>query len=535
VVSPLIRSDKLPFFGKILSKIGSFLHKIKKSMLASTEKLIDGGFGERVFTEKDLARFFGGTPARRYGLVNKALTKGELIRIRRGVYILSEKYRTVKFSRFFVANQTVSGSYISFESALSYHGWIPERVAVVASGIYRGRSRRFETPLGEFQYVFLPFKEFTFFNGVSRQIINGKAFFMANPLRALADYMSDRKLEFTGIDFLLEGLRIEEESLNTLTKNDFKAVQPVFRAKRVQLFLQRLQKEIIVTKRKMNHSIINDRLQKYSPKTVEEEEDALKEILQEIILNALSQANFFEEAIFHGGTCLRVVHRLQRFSEDLDFLLKRVNPDFKWQPYQKAIIEVCRQYGISPEIKDKSKAGTFIQKMFVKDNSIGKLIELSFKHHPYKKISIKLEIDINPPAGSTTEVRFLDFPVDFPIEIQDISSSFASKSHALLCRTYVKGRDWYDFLWYVSFDVKPNFYLLSNAINQQGAWAKQQISVTPTWYLNALETKIKKIDWKIAKKDVAPFLSVIEKKSIALWGTDFFMAKLEKLGLFLLH
>jgi len=132
---------------KILPKIESFLQKIWKSMLASTEKLKYAGFGERVFTDKDLARFFGGTPARRYGLVNKALAKGELIRIRRGVYILAEKYRPVKLSRFLVANQTVLGSYISFESALSYHGWIPERVAVVMSVIYRGRSRSFDTPL----------------------------------------------------------------------------------------------------------------------------------------------------------------------------------------------------------------------------------------------------------------------------------------------------------------------------------------------------------------------------------------------------
>jgi predicted nucleotidyltransferase component of viral defense system len=506
-------------------------------MLASTEKLKFAGFGERVFTDKNLARFFGGTPARRYGLVNKALAKGELIRIRRGVYILAEKYRQVKFSRFLVANQTVPGSYISFESALSYHGWIPERVAVVMSVIYRGRSRSFDTPLGKFQYVFLPLNEFTFLNGVCRQTKNGQAFFIANPLRALADYVYDRKIEYTSIDFLLEGLRIETENLKTLTTNDFNAVLPVFRAKRVQSFLQHLQTQIIVTKktRKMANNIISDRLKKYSPTTVEEEEDALKEILQEIILNGLSHANFFAEAIFHGGTCLRVVHNMQRFSEDLDFLLKQVNPDFKWQPYQQAILDICRQYGISPEIKDKSKAGTFVQKMFVKDNSIGKLIELSFKHHPYKKFTIKLEIDINPPVGSTTEIKFLDFPIDFPIEIQDISSNFASKSHALLCRTYVKGRDWYDFLWYVRKEVIPNFDLLSNAINQQGAWAEQQIAITLTWYINALETKIKNVDWEMAKKDVSPFLSITENKSLALWSTDFFLAKLEKLSSFLLN
>ncbi len=316
--------------------------------------------------------------------------------------------------------------------------------------------------------------------------------------------------------------------------DDFKQVQPVFRSKRVQLFLQHLQKEIVFpapAKRRqkaMTHHIINDRLKNYSPETVEEEEDALKEILPEIILNGLSDAHFFDEAIFHGGTCLRTVYNLPRFSEDLDFMLKRVDPDFRWQPYQQAIVDICKQYGISPEIKDKSQARTFVKKMFVKDNSIGKLLELSFKHHPHKKFTIKLEIDINPPAGSTTQMKFLDFPIDFPVEIQDLSSNFASHSHALLCRTYVKGRDWYDFLWYIK--VVPNFHLLSNAIAQIGPWAGQHIQVTQKWYIDALENKIKSIEWEAAKKDVSPFLRVQEKKNLALWSTDFFLDKLEKLN-----
>jgi predicted nucleotidyltransferase component of viral defense system len=505
-------------------------------MLISTEKLQEAGFGERVFTKNDLARIFGGTPARRYGLVNKAMLKGELVRICRGVYILAEKYRCVQFSQFFVANKTVVTSYISFESALSYHDWIPERVAIVNSVINKGRTRLFDTPFGELKYVYLPVNPFEFLTGVSRHSINGQPFFIANPLRALADYVYERKIEWTDIDFLLEGLRIEPEMLNQLTQDDFIEIQLVFRSKRVQSFLQHLQQEILFTKLKSRsrpvnayNTIINERLNAYQPETVEEESDALKEILQEIILNGLSNANFFDEAIFHGGSCLRIIHHLPRFSEDLDFLLKQVNPDFRWQPYQKAIEKTCQQYGIVPEIKDKSKVGTSIQKMFFKDNSIGKLLKLSFKHHPQKKLTIKLEIDINPPAGSTTEMKFLDFPLDFPVEIQDLSSSFASKSHALLCRTYVKGRDWYDFLWYLKKSVKPNWLLLSHALNQQGPWAGKTIDVTPSWYLKSLENKIKQIDWTAAKKDIYPFLRNPERKTLAFWNSDFFLEKLDKL------
>jgi len=163
------------------------------------------------------------------------------------------------------------------------------------------------------------------------------------------------------------------------------------------------------------------------------------------------------------------------------------------------------------------------------DNSIGKLLELSFKHHPHKKLIIKLEIDINPPAGSTTEMKFSEFPLDFPVEIQDMSSNLASKSHTLLCRSHLKGRYWYDFLWYIKREIVPNFHLLTNALEQQGAWAGQAIEVTPRWYIERLESQIKSINWEAAKKDVTPFLRLGEKKTLALWSTDFFIEKLEKL------
>lgn len=264
--------------------------------------------------------------------------------------------------------------------------------------------------------------------------------------------------------------------------------------------------------------------------TAEEEEDALKEILQEIILQGLSHTDFFAKAVFHGGSCLRIVYHLPRFSEDLDFMLKQVNPVFTWQPYQKAIEEVCQQYGIYSEVKNKSKVGGTVQKMFLKDNSIGKFLELLFPHQPNKKITIKLEIDINPPRGCQTEVKFLDFPVNFPIEIQDLPSSFASKSHALLCRNYLKGRDWYDFLWYVKQEVSPNLDFLANALRQQGPWANQPIQVTAAWYINQLREKIQSIDWETAKKDISPFLRIPERKILSKWNMDLFLEELSKLS-----
>jgi hypothetical protein len=178
---------------------------------------------------------------------------------------------------------------------------------------------------------------------------------------------------------------------------------------------------------------------------------------------------------------------------------------------------------------DKSKVETPIQKMILKDNSIVKLLNLSFRHHSTQKLKIKLEIDSDPPAGARSELRFLDFPLAASVEVHDLSSSFAGKSHALLCRKYVKGRDWYDFLWYVARETSLNFLYLSNALNQQGPFAGQEIEVTAAWYLKALEEKIRDIDWKKVAADVAPFLTDRDRKTLNLWGIPFFLDRLEKL------
>lgn len=276
-------------------------------------------------------------------------------------------------------------------------------------------------------------------------------------------------------------------------------------------------------------NIIDERLKTYTTYTIEDEEHALKEILQEIAIYGLANANFFDKAIFHGGSALRILYGLPRFSEDLDFLLKSPNSHFQWEPYMDAIIATCKQYGVHPEVTDKSGVNNTVKKMFLKDNSIGKIINLTFIHHPRKKLAIKFEIDTNPPPGSDLDVKFLDFPLDYSIVAQDLSSSFAGKCHALLCREYIKGRDWYDFTWYIAKKISPNFIFLEHALYQQGPWANQGIHVTPTWFIEVMQQKIKNINWNKAVSDVAPFLNTQDKQSLNLWGVDFFIDKLNKL------
>jgi hypothetical protein len=167
--------------------------------------------------------------------------------------------------------------------------------------------------------------------------------------------------------------------------------------------------------------------------------------------------------------------------------------------------------------------------MFLKDDSIGKIIDLSFVHHPGRKLAIKFEIDTNPPKGSKLDLRFLEFPLDHSLVSQDLGSSFAGKCHALLCRNYTKGRDWYDFGWYIAKKISPNFVFLKHALYQQGPWANQHIDLTQTWFIEVMKQKIESIDWKKAASDAEQFLNTPDKQTLQLWGLDFFMNKLNNL------
>src|SRR6186997_2935641 len=162
----------------------------------------------------------------------------------------------------------------------------------------------------------------------------------------------------------------------------------------------------------MTINIIEEKLKTYHVNSIDEEENALKEIMQEIAIYSLSSTGFFDKAIFHGGTALRILHGLPRFSEDLDFLLKNPDSNFNWQPFMNAIISSFKQFGVHPKVIDKSRVDSTVKKMFLKDDSIGKIIDLSFVHHPGKKLAIKFEIDTNPPKGSKLDLRFLEFPLD---------------------------------------------------------------------------------------------------------------------------
>jgi predicted transcriptional regulator of viral defense system len=209
------------------------------------DKIIEAGLTDHVLTDVDLNNILEGTAAARYGMVNKALKQAEMIKLRRGLYMLADKYRHKKLSKHYLASRIVPHSYISLESALSYHGWIPEHVATVTSVLAERPTRKHLTIFGEFIFYQLPVKEYEFLTGINRvEEIKGEPFFIASPLRALADYIYIKKIDWQGIDYLSTSLRIEIEEMKKIKRIDFSDIKKVYRSKRVLNFLDNLKQEL---------------------------------------------------------------------------------------------------------------------------------------------------------------------------------------------------------------------------------------------------------------------------------------------------
>jgi len=282
----------------------------------------------------------------------------------------------------------------------------------------------------------------------------------------------------------------------------------------------------------MSVTIIQDRLNGYNCRSSLEEEQALREITQEILLAALGRTDFFQNAGIQGGTCLRIFHGLNRFSEDLDFALQGRDSSFDLQPYLDVAKKELTAYGFELQMDDRAKLGQTVRKAFINDDSPGKLLQLNFRptSGPMRKMKIKLEVDTNPPEGATFETRHVDFPFLSAVCMFDLPSLYAGKLHALLCREYLKGRDWYDFIWYTARRTPANYALLSSALNQIGPWTGKNVQANKTWCLERLQERIKAIDWKQAREDVRRFVKSNELPSLELWNAEFFLAQATKLA-----
>ena len=207
-----------------------------------TLAITNAGYADRLMTDRQLARIVGGSSQRRYGLVNRALKAKDLIRLQRGLYMLNGQYRRHTCHPFHLAQSLLPGSYVSFETALSYHGWIPEAVTVTSSVLPDRKSRDYEhEQMGKFTFHPLAMNKIHFLELVERVQMNHQTMLVAKPIRALMDLVCLGKMDWQGLDWIEKGLRIDWEFLQSITKQELNTLKQVYKQKKVQTFLMELE------------------------------------------------------------------------------------------------------------------------------------------------------------------------------------------------------------------------------------------------------------------------------------------------------
>jgi len=284
------------------------------------------------------------------------------------------------------------------------------------------------------------------------------------------------------------------------------------------------------------NNIIEQMLSQYDIKNTTDEINALKEIIQELVLSGLSRGGFFDEAAFYGGTALRIFYKLDRFSEDLDFALLKPNKEFDLSKYFSFIEKELKSYGLNLEISTKQKRDdSNITSAFLKGDTLEHILKFfpNEETHEYdhllKDIKIKFEIDINPPEGATYETQYKLLPSPHQVKLYDKESLFAGKIHAILCRgwkTRTKGRDLYDYIFFIANNSSVNIELIKNKlIESKYIDSKEKFNIDILKEL--LIKKFKEIDYSDAKNDVIPFISNID--SLRMWNSEFFISITDKL------
>lgn len=277
-------------------------------------------------------------------------------------------------------------------------------------------------------------------------------------------------------------------------------------------------------------TILEQMVNNYHPKNTEEKRNAIKEVMQEIVLCALSKAGFFNEAAFYGGTALRIFYHLDRFSEDLDFSLLIKDKDFDLSIYFPKLKEIVKSFGLNVEIEIKEKTkDSNIQSAFLKGDTIEHFLlfypdDLIQGINKDEKVKIKFEIDTMPPGCATYEIKYRLLPMPYSIKLYDEASLFSGKIHAIICRSWksrVKGRDLYDYVFYLSRNTQFNLpHLQEKLIDSQYIDANVIISCDDIRKM--LIERFNEIDFEQAKEDVIPFIK--DPSVLDIWSKEFFIA-----------
>lgn len=270
-------------------------------------------------------------------------------------------------------------------------------------------------------------------------------------------------------------------------------------------------------------------LRRYQINNQADAERAIREILQEITLVGLWRGKFFEHAAFYGGTALRILYNLDRFSEDLDFTLLDTKQPFDWKLFERSVTEELLSYGFEVSFLEKKKQiETAVRSAFLKTNTQHALLQIGIKNlinrgmHQEALIRIKVEIDSDPISGFEIESVYLREPLPISIRVLNQPSLFAGKASAALYRAWkqrIKGRDWYDLVWFLRQGIPLNPHYLEECMRVNKELGKEE-ALTEEKVKNLLYQRLETIDLNIAKQDVKPFLR--DPTQLDLWSVDFF-------------
>ena len=276
--------------------------------------------------------------------------------------------------------------------------------------------------------------------------------------------------------------------------------------------------------------VLAQMLSKYQIRDIDDKKNAIKEIVQEVVLCGLSRGGFFKDAAFYGGTALRIFYGLDRFSEDLDFSLVSQNPEFDLTKYFSYIENETKSLGLNFIVKEKLKSfDSNIKSAFLKGNTKEHILtfyEESNDTNIINKdelISIKFEVDINPPMGATFETKFGLLPSPYQVRLYDMPSLFAGKINACLCRNWksrVKGRDFYDYVFFLAMGAKVNLVNLKAKL-VQSKFIAEDYDLTIENLKTLLNERFSNMDFAQAKEDVRPFVK--DKSKLDLWSKEFFI------------
>jgi len=265
-------------------------------------------------------------------------------------------------------------------------------------------------------------------------------------------------------------------------------------------------------------TIFESLVDRYQPQNEEQRVNAQRETMQKIALAGLRRAGFFEHAAFYGGTCLRLVHGLKRFSEDMDFSLIEKTDAIHLENYFQAIVDEFTLAELPVEIqkKDKKLFGR-VESAFLKENT--EAYEIKFQTR--KMMKVKIELDVDPPLLFSTEQRILTEPYAFPVRCFTLPALYAGKMHALVFRAWqrrIKGRDWYDFEWYVTHNVPLDFLHLQERIREFSGNV-----VSKDEFKQLLHDKLATSDIESVKQDVLPFVNRENIRDLDYWSNDYFL------------